>query len=152
MSEIERLEMPIVAAGVGEIGALLEVMARANRYASLKSGKPMWTTLHAEDGLRSQLEAGGCFVMHNPDQTIAAAISIDEEDTELWGTEGNDGKALYFHKLMKNPEHAQANSGITLMHFTAQEALRRGKQFIRCDTILEMPGLIAYYKKFGFSK
>lgn len=146
----QKAGQPIVRAELKDLNALLEIMKQANQYALSKSGKLMWTTQHAEDGLRTQLKCGDCFVIRNPDKKIAAAIVLDEEDIYAWDDQGKDGKALYVHKLMKNPQYSQANVGLKLMHFAAQEALRRGKRVIRCDTIAGTTGLIDYYLKLGF--
>src|ERR1019366_6990983 len=127
-----------------------DLMSQANQYALSKSGKLVWTTQFSNDWFQSQIKLGECFVLRKPDRPITAAITISEQDAYSWGDQGNDGQALYLHKLMKNPKLSQPNAGLKLIHFAAQEALRRDKQIVRCDFLVSMSRLLDYYERLGF--
>lgn len=135
----------------GDWSQLAAILDRANQYAFEKTGKYQWQFPdNARNELRQDLQQGNCFVMKDKAGNITAAIALSEEDTTFWGQEGSDGRALYFHKLMKDPTHAAPNSGRILLSFAASEALRRGKQVLRCDAKVSMEKIIKYYESLSF--
>ena len=132
---------------------LLKVLLdQANSYAAGKTGERMWTNMkHVHEQLYLQLERGECYKILNERGDLCASINITKTDSAKWGDQGQDGRALYLHKLMKDPVTAPAQVGIDLIVFAAQQALTAGKQFLRCDTKSSMTNLVAYYERFGFS-
>ncbi len=141
----------IQLAKLSDLESILAIMDKANQYSLDKSGEPQWTAMnHARGELRTHLEQENCYVIKDKRGAINAIMTLTEEDTYAWGEEGLDQTALYFHKLMKDPESSLANPGLTLLSFAAREALRRGKSHLRCDTVSSMKRLISYYESLGF--
>jgi hypothetical protein len=127
------------------------LLERANNYAYEKSGFYQWTVMpHVFGELKEQLNSGCIFVIKNRRSKIIASISITEEDDEMWDEEGLDNKALYFHKLMKDPRLAPKNAALALIGFTASKAISQKRQFLRIDAKKKMFGLVNYYKRLGF--
>ncbi|MES2971037.1 MAG: hypothetical protein V4702_01820 [Patescibacteria group bacterium] len=146
-SQLELIQPAVPA----DTDAILAILDRANQLALENSGEPMWTAMtYVHDQLRSQIESGDCFVMKDEQDTITSLIVITQQDT-LWEDDGTDEQALYFHKLMKDPEIAPKGSGFPLIAFAAREAIRRGRTYLRCDTKTSMIQLIEYYRRLGFA-
>ncbi len=59
---------------------------------------------------------------------------------------------MYFSGLMRDPEASDPSDGLRLMQFAAEMGLNQGKPYLRCDTKTNMPKLIEYYQKLGFSQ
>lgn len=135
-----------------DLNAMLTIMDRANQYALEKGGEPQWTMKHSRDRLRMDLNQDNCYVMRDRHGRINATMALTEEDLYCWEEEGKDQKALYFHKLMKDPGNAPANAGRIFISFAAHEALRRGKIWLRCDAKLSVKKIVAYYENLGFIK
>jgi hypothetical protein len=56
----------VVPAQADDVTSLLAIMDQANQYELSQSGEPIWTTRHAEDGLRALIESGACHVIRYP--------------------------------------------------------------------------------------
>jgi hypothetical protein len=151
MTSVQSLDdaMRISLAKTTDFEELTIIMDKANEYALDKSGEPIWGLReYALRELTAHLKAGECFVMRD-DQKIAATMTITDED-RLWGEYGADDDALYFHKLMKDPQYPIRDVGLIFISFVANEASKRNKKFLRCDTISTQKRLINYYFKLGF--
>lgn len=131
-----------------EIKALIE---KANDYALAKSGYRLWTVMErVYDDTHSQLEKGDFYIIRNGAGEITSTIAFDHE-SEFWGSRAHDRAAIYFHKFMKDPVKAPPHEAQQLLDFVFQEAKRLGKQYVRCDTLAELAGLIKYYESLGFT-
>lgn len=147
--EARRPVREIEQASLDDFEALKTLLDRANQYAAELSGVRMWTVMdHVYDGLKRQLEHGDCYVVRVNDAPTAM-ISVSEESGE-WDALDGGNNALYFYKWMKDPAVGTAQDGLQLLNFAAQNAKQKGKDFLRCDTVAEMPGLIDYYHRLGF--
>lgn len=129
---------------------VVELLDIANQYAVQRSGVPGWTAMeHVYGKIKEQIEKGEIYVLRDSSGCIVASVAFNE-DGEFWGDKANDGRALYFQKLLKNPDKTQPNIGQKLIRSVAQEAISRGKQYLRCDTVSELTGLLNYYERLGF--
>ena len=144
-------EKHIEKAQNADFDALVRIMNQANQYAIDKAGEPMWTAMEfVYRQLHAHIESSDCFVMRDEDK-IVATMTITDKDI-LWGEAGADGKALYIHKLMKDPAMPAQNVGLTFLLFAAHQALKQDKKYIRCDTVPSQKHLVNYYLKLGFIK
>jgi GNAT superfamily N-acetyltransferase len=129
---------------------VVELLDIANQYAVKRSGVPGWTAMEYVYGkIKEQIENGEIYVLRDTSGSIVASVAFNE-DGEFWGDKANDGEALYFQKLLKNPDKTEANIGKLLLGFVAQAAQKRGKKYLRCDTVSELTGLLNYYERLGF--
>jgi hypothetical protein len=146
------LQAEITKASTSDFEELKLLMQKANSYSLEISGVPQWTKWDvAYNRLEGQLKLDNMFVMRTRDGSIAAAIAIDYYD-ERWGSQADDGQAMYLHQLMKDPTKATPGVGGIFLEFAAKEAQRQNKPLLRCDTTPELPKLIKYYEGFGFTK
>jgi ribosomal protein S18 acetylase RimI-like enzyme len=151
MTESSSPRVTFERVGLDELPQLKDILNRANDYAEEQSGNRQWRTMpHVYAQLEKNVADGDCYVIRNQDQQITAVIALSEQDVYMWDDQGDDGQALYVHKVMKDPEVAETGSGEKLLAFAAHEALRRSKPVLRCDVRGNMPKLIAYYERYGF--
>jgi len=128
-----------------------QLMDRANEYARQRSGDYLWHYLDFVRSLmRHNILNGQLYAIRNDEREITSTIAIIEEDKRIWGEIGVDGQALYLEKLMKNPQKAEPDEAKQLMVFAAKEAIRRGRPYLRCDTVSSQEGLVRYYQRLGF--
>ena len=140
----------VQAAEAKDFDELWELLNLANDYSEAKSGDRMWHDMDkARADLKSQLETGNYYVLRGPTGLITASVGLSEQDS-VWGAAGQDGQALYFFKLIKNPTTAEPNAAVTLLQFVAAEAQRRHKSVVRCDTVAEPEGIVNYYQRLEF--
>jgi hypothetical protein len=139
----------IVPANASDFKELTRLLDKANEYSLEKSGEQVWGLReYALRELAEHLKDGACYVMRYKGK-IVATMTITNEDW-LWGDKSADGKALYIHKLMKDPECRILNIGLTFISFATHKALEQNKKFIRCDVISSQVQLVQYYLKLGF--
>lgn len=130
---------------------LEHLLARANEYSLKLSNRQAWeNTKKAYNVITKELQKGNVFIIRNND-AITSSITLSET-SDVWGELGKDNKALYFMKLMKDPDKAHSDEGIALLKFAAQEAEKRKNIYVRCDAVTDNVGIISYYKKLGFQE
>jgi len=142
-------DQTIEPANANDFKELTRLLDKANEYSLERSGLPAWGLKeYALRELAEHLNDGACYVMRDK-QKIVATMTITDKDW-LWGDKSTDGTALYFHKLMKDPECRIRNIGLIFISFVAHRALTQNKKFIRCDVISSQEQLVKYYLKLGF--
>jgi hypothetical protein len=149
MNDLPKIER----AGTEDFKALKSLLNKANEYSLQKSGDFQWTfSWTAKQQLKRQLDNGDCYVIRSKDGDLMAAFSLTDEDDYMWSESGQDGTALYAHKLMKDPKIAPPHISKRLLGFAAQQTIDRGRKYLRCDAKISMGHLIAYYKDLGFKE
>ena len=150
MSEVTHQSLEIQLATHADFSDFCELLNKANEYSIQLSDKKAWTVMdHVYAGMEGRIARGECYVLRASDGTISSSISLSDKSDE-WGMLGEDEQALYFAKLMKDPAVAADEEAKQLLVFAAQEAMRHGKRFLRCDTVAELDGLVNYYERLGF--
>jgi len=140
----------IEKATISALPALFELLHKANEYSILLSIKPAWKDMQkARRSLKEQVKRGNVYIIREGKGSISSSITLCEINDE-WGDLGRDNSALYFTKLMKDPDKAQQDEGERLLHYAAKIAKRRKKVFLRCDVLNDPLGIVTYYQKHGF--
>ena len=135
-----------------DLSELQLLLTQANDYSSQLSTRPSWENVEkANTAIKQELQLGNVFVIRGENGNITSTITISETST-LWGELEKDGKALYFMKLMKNPEKAQSNEPKAILTYAVKEVKNRNKTYLRCDAASDHQGLISYYNKLGFTE
>lgn len=131
---------------------LYGLLIKANTVTLDKSGIRTWPNIEASSqDIEQHVQAKDVFVMHDSNGNIAGTITLCETNTE-WLEAANDSHALYFTKYMRDPNITSPGDGKPLLIFAVEEAERRGKPFLRCDTLTQEEGMIAHYLALGFEK
>jgi|GEM_PF-1808136 len=151
MSERALDPFAIELAQPADFESLKILLDGANALSAELSGERQWeNSKRAYEQLQAQIQNSELFIIRDSEGLPCAAMALDETDS-LWGEEGSDDNAVYVHKLMKNPNTAPSGVRLLLLGFAAQEATRRGKTLVRCDTKLSQPRLINDYHSLGFN-
>ena len=83
----------------------------------------------------------------------AGAVLLLESDARAWGEDlGNDGLALYIHKLSVRQAFAGRGVGEQIINWAAQHTKDQGRQYLRLDCHEDNAGLCNYYEKLGFQR
>ena len=80
---------------------------------------------------------------------IACNWSITFDDKEIWG-ERDKGDAIYIHRICTNPGLRGNRYIDAIVEWSKPYARRRGKRFVRLDTLGNNTKLIEYYISAGF--
>jgi hypothetical protein len=131
---------------------LHQLLDKANEYSKQLSKRLAWENIEkAKKAIDYQLQLGNVFIIRGENGTISSSIILNETN-DVWDKIGEDDKALYFTKLIKDPDEAQSDEAKRLLTFAAEEAKRRNKLFLRCDAVSDHKGIVSYYKNLGFKE
>ncbi len=84
------------------------------------------------------------------DNQISCIFSICYSDKIIWGKK-DDNQALYLHRIVTNPAFKGNELFGEVLCWAKMHAVEKGLDFIRMDTWANNPGIIEYYKQFGFN-
>jgi len=84
------------------------------------------------------------------DGTIACNWAITFNDKEIW-SERDDNDAIYIHRIATNPAFRGNRSIDAIVKWAREYASRKGKQYIRLDTLGNNTRLIEHYTSAGFN-
>lgn len=147
-------KLSIELAAVEDLEVLKNLLDQANDFSVHKSNELQWSRLQvAYDAIESHIERGEMYVARGRQGKVLGAVALTEAD-DIWNDSGSE-EALYIHKLMRDHsvEDVETHAlGARLLKFSAEEAIRRAKNTIRCDVMASTAGLVAYYERFGFIK
>ena len=134
---------PATAADVPVVAAILD---EATAYVKTK-GRDQWRVPFPQGELRERVERGELYVVDVGGET-AATFTLLHEDPFFWGARPPD--AVYLHKLAVRRQFAGRRLGELVVAWVADEAARRGRQFVRLDCQRDLPGIREYYERLGF--
>ena len=83
------------------------------------------------------------------DDKIGIVFSVAYTDKIIW-REMEKGDAIYLHRIVVNPVFKGQKLFGVILDWVIQHTKQKGLRFIRMDTWADNPGIIEYYKSFGF--
>lgn len=83
------------------------------------------------------------------DNVIVCNWTIAFEDKEIWGDKDKND-SIYIHRICNNPNFRGNRYIDKIVEWSIQYAKRKGKQFIRLDTLGNNTKLIEHYTSAGF--
>lgn len=135
-----------------DLDALKQLLLKANAYSLRIAGTPTWKNVPlCLEQLEKQVVLGNTHVIRDTNNNITSSISLSDTNESWNDTRGNQN-ALYFTKLMKDPDIAGQKEAKLLLQFAGNSAINQEKSLLRCDTKRDQDRLIAYYEKLGFEK
>jgi GNAT superfamily N-acetyltransferase len=102
-----------------------------------------------EAAIAAAIARGEVRVVRGP-ECLAAALSLSDEDPEIWGPSA--GRELYLHKLTVARAHAGTGLGRRLLGWARSEARARGRELLRLDCVSGNAFLRRYYADAGFAE
>ena len=102
-----------------------------------------------EDEVGRMIQSGNMFV-YRLEGIAAASVMLLWGDVGMWGEkEGDDGSAVYIHKLCTGDTFRGRGVGKQVMTQVESFAQKNGKKRLRLDCPYDNPYLCGYYEKTG---
>jgi GNAT superfamily N-acetyltransferase len=113
-------------------------------------GIPQWRPgSWPESAVAAAIARGEVWVVRDA-ACLAAALSLADEDPEIWGP--SEGKELYLHKLTVARARAGAGLGGRLLDWARAQARERRRELLRLDCVASNAFLRRYYSDAGFAE
>ena len=141
MSWTTRLALP---SELPEVAAVLQAAA----LALLEQGQALWPPETVSAAALAAQYLDGQFWLGELEERPVATMILLGSDPHFWPDAA--GSALYLHKLGVLPEFQGRGLGLRMLEAAVQETQRRGRRFLRLDTVQGRPRLRAVYEGFGF--
>ncbi len=84
----------------------------------------------------------------------AGSVTLPWSDERKWGPgKGNDGRALYIHRMaVNNRFRGRYRVGELMIVWAGAQVLRANREYLRLDCSYDNPRLSAYYERRGFKE
>lgn len=110
-----------------------------------------------EDTARRALEKGTLYVMEDDGGAIVAAAKIDDEQVPAyadcrWQYDVPGDRVLVLHTLVVEPARGGEGFGAAFVRWYEQEALRRGRPYLRMDTNARNVPARRLYARLGYTE
>jgi ribosomal protein S18 acetylase RimI-like enzyme len=140
----------LTQATLGDVREITRLMQEAADF-KWQRGDDLWgTTPFSEEEVGRMIQSGNTFV-YRLDGFAAASVMLPLSDTGMWGEErGNDGSAVYIHKLCVGETFRGGGVGRQVMSMAESFAQQHGKTKLRLDCPYDNPDLCGYYERLGF--
>lgn len=114
-----------------------------------KNGYPTWRN-YDKDAIINDIKNKLQFKVI-ADGEIAMVFSILYSDPIIW-RHMDDGKSLYLHRIVVNPSFKGRRLFQVILDWAISNCREKRLNKVRMDTWAENPGIITYYKSFGFNE
>jgi GNAT superfamily N-acetyltransferase len=138
----------ILRASPAELDSALEILTEAARWEVDRGLESPWPIPFPAERVRPSLDRGDLYVAVDPDGRSLATVTLQWEDTPFWGNRPPD--AGYIHRLAVRREFAGHGVGYAILGWAEGEVRRRGRAWLRLDTLTARARLHRYYQEFGF--
>ncbi len=131
----------------GDITIALDIMREAASWL-IDLGQPLWLLDDLTEGhILADITQDDVYVGWTGGKSAAAMI-LQWQDPVFWPDAQDD--SAFIHKLSVRRRFAGTGSACKMVGWAAEEARRRGKQFLRLDCAGDRPKLCAFYCGLGF--
>jgi GNAT superfamily N-acetyltransferase len=153
MGRAPRVTLEVRRAGPDDLGAAIDILEEASSWvASL--GMDGWVpgSFRSPKGrgyriVRENLAAGELYLAHR-DGGPVATVTLQSTDPLYWPDAPQD--ALYVHRLAVRRDAAGSGVGRALLRWSEEQAIARGRVFLRLDCPSGNPDIRAFYRSAGF--
>lgn len=111
-------------------------------------GIPLWELSDLTE--QALLKNGYTPYLFFADGQPCGTILLGDHDYEYWGDDF--GNVLYIHKLAVHPDYQGHQLSHRFLDFARDEALKRGRDYLRLDCRDDRPRLRHVYESYGFHK
>ncbi|GGJ02658.1 GNAT family N-acetyltransferase [Alicyclobacillus cellulosilyticus] len=131
-----------------ELDTFCAILSEAAAWLA-QAGMPMWTAEQVSPaGVWAEYHDAELFLGF-VDGVAAATIIVQEEDPVFW-PEAAPGTSLFVHKLSVRRAYAKQGVSQAMLAWAGEEAIRRGKAYLRLDCAAERSKLRTFYESLGF--
>lgn len=142
----------LAPASMDDLSAITRVIQEASEF-KYSRGDDLWGAKpFSEDEVAGMVASGNMYV-YKVGSEVAASVLLPQEDVRMWGEEqGNDGTALYVHKLNTGNAFRGQGTGSKVMSLVEDMARAKGKTKVRLDCPYDNDDLHGYYVSLGFDE
>lgn len=139
--------------GVDDLAVMLALRREAERWLA-RNGITQWTPdydEYARSVLAASVAAGTAWIVVDDSGQSAATVGtarLDQTpDPDFWGwlDPGDQGDALYLHKMIVSRSHAGDGLGEAILNWASQRAADAGRSWVRIDVRRDNERLQRYY-------
>ena len=112
-----------------------------------KKGYTSWRN-YDQDALRRDIENKNHYKALNENGT-GIVFSVSYSDQIIWAGK-DDGLSIYLHRIVVNPDFKGQKMFGVILDWAIDHIKQKQLRNIRMDTWTNNPGIIDYYKTFGF--
>jgi GNAT superfamily N-acetyltransferase len=144
---------PIRRAGAGDVDALLQLRAEAERWLR-DQGVVQWTDDYqdyAREVLRTSAEAGKAWVVDDGAGQVVATVTLNGPDPDFWGWADDQDDGLYLGKMIVARSWRGRQVGDALLNWAGRRAAAASKTWVRLDCRRDNRRLQQYYLDRGFT-
>ncbi|MEU6999586.1 GNAT family N-acetyltransferase [Nonomuraea sp. NPDC046570] len=110
-----------------------------------------WPDLESRDArVMAGLTEGITWLVEHQGRAVATVTITARPYRELWVGHEPDAPALYLHRLVVHRDFAGQGLGAEILDWAANEAVRRGLDWVRIDVWRTNERLHKYYQREGF--
>jgi len=140
-------EVTVLPAKLDELGVVLEILeeaARWNEFHGLTGWRP---GSFQTDKIREQISRREVFLVRIGGQVVGT-VTLQWSDPPFWGDRPPD--AGYLHKLAVKRDFSGQRIGISIIRWAENQAITKGKEFLRLNCFADNTRLRRYYEVLGF--
>ena len=131
-----------------DLPAVLDLLREASEWEIARGLPHPWPIPFPLNRIRPALDQGAVYLVEDDAGAAAATVTLLWEDPAFWGERPPD--AGYVHRLAARRANAGRGIGRAVLAWAEGETRRRGRGFLRLDTLTESEGLLRYYRSSGF--
>lgn len=142
------MHLEIEQATLNELTVVAAILQEASIWAERAHGQLWVETELAPDSIREEVGQGQFFIACRSGDP-AGTLRYQLDDRQFWPeAAGND--AAYVHRLAVRRCYAGQGVAAAMLEWAARRAREQGRTFLRLDTDITRPGLMALYERCGF--
>jgi ribosomal protein S18 acetylase RimI-like enzyme len=151
LKEPDNNNYELTQAVLTDLPGVKAVIQEAADY-KLSQGDDIWgAEPFSDDEVTSLIETGNLFVVKIGGE-VASSVLLLDADTRIWGEEGEDGTAMYIHRLCVADAFRSQGLGTETINLVANFAQKSGKTQLRLDCPYDNQQLCNYYIRNGFQE
>jgi Acetyltransferase (GNAT) family. len=133
-----------------EFGTFVAILREAAAWLR-DQGREMWTEEQvAAKRLIREYAMREMFIGYTDGEEAAAAMILQEADPLVWLEETERADSLYVHKLCVRRAFAATGCSSAMLQWAKEQAVLRGKTWLRLDCAADRPKLCTFYERNGF--
>ena len=133
----------------GDMTIAVDIMREAASWL-LATGRPLWRLEDlTEDNILAGITKNDVYVGWVGDEPAAAMI-LQWGDPLFWPHARDD--SAFIHKLSVRRRFAGTGAAGRLVEWAKEEAMRRGRRYLRLDCAGDRPRLCSFYERMGFQQ
>jgi ribosomal protein S18 acetylase RimI-like enzyme len=137
----------VVNTVINDLEQIFQFFEHSIQYQD-KKGVPVWRN-YDKNAIVQDIEDKNQYKLVM-DSKIAIVFSVRYTDQVIWRSL-DQGNSIYLHRIVVNPEFKGQRLFGRILDWVIAHSKQKGLESIRMDTWAANPGIVEYYKTFGFT-